>query len=218
MERKKFRGFCLNGCGNQVFSRDAKTKYCSLTCAQARNKKQRVARPCLSCAKTVPLTKQKFCSLACQHAYQFHVRVIALEQGTYHTYNCNGFVRKYLIWKLGEQCSRCGWNQRHPKTGRVPVEVEHIDGNWENNRPENLTLLCPNCHSLTDTFRGLNRGRGRATRRGGRNNPLPPQPVQRDDKSKVARLPQVASPGQASAGRQLSLLPPACLNGTGRVL
>jgi predicted HNH restriction endonuclease len=39
--------------------------------------------------------------------------------------------------------------------------VEHIDGNYENDREKNLTLLCPNCHSLTPTFRALNRGNGR---------------------------------------------------------
>jgi hypothetical protein len=54
----------------------------------------------------------------------------------------------------------------------VPVEVEHIDGDWRNNRVENLKLLCPNCHALTATFRALNRGRGRAKRLGGRENPL----------------------------------------------
>ncbi len=46
-------------------------------------------------------------------------------------------------------------------TGRIPVEIEHIDGDWTNNLPSNLTLLCPNCHSLTPTYRALNRGRGR---------------------------------------------------------
>lgn len=208
MQRKKFRGLCLNGCGKPVFSKDAKTRYCSLKCAQARNIKHRAQRPCLSCTKPVPLKKQKFCSFACQQNYQFHVRVLALEQGTYHTYNCNGFIRRYLIWKLGEKCSRCGWNERHPKTGRVPVEVEHIDGNWKNNKPENLTLLCPNCHSLTNTFRGLNRGRGRAKRLGGRENPFSPPPVQQDAKSRAARLPHNSAPGLPAGGGQLPLLPP----------
>jgi hypothetical protein len=40
-------------------------------------------------------------------------------------------------------------------------------------------LLCPNCHSLTDTFRALNRGRGRPKRLGGRENPLRAQPSSR---------------------------------------
>ncbi len=44
----------------------------------------------------------------------------------------------------------------------IPLEVDHIDGDWRNNRVENLRLLCPNCHSVTDTYRG--RGKGRASR------------------------------------------------------
>jgi hypothetical protein len=46
-------------------------------------------------------------------------------------------------------------------TGLVPVRLDHIDGNWENNKPENLRLLCPNCDSLTETYCALNKGKGR---------------------------------------------------------
>ena len=41
------------------------------------------------------------------------------------------------------------------------LQVNHIDGNYKNNREENLELLCPNCHSLTPNYRSLNRGKGR---------------------------------------------------------
>jgi hypothetical protein len=81
-----------------------------------------------------------------------------------HGYVSPHLLRRFLKDYYGERCLRCGWSRRHPKTGNVPVEVEHIDGNWENSRLTNLTLLCPNCHALTPTFRGLNRGRGRAYR------------------------------------------------------
>lgn len=40
----------------------------------------------------------------------------------------------------------------------IPLELEHKDGNNQNGAQENLTLLCPNCHALTDTYRGKNKG------------------------------------------------------------
>lgn len=39
----------------------------------------------------------------------------------------------------------------------IPLELEHIDGNSSNHLLNNLTLLCPNCHSFTDTYRGKNK-------------------------------------------------------------
>ncbi|MFI8364718.1 HNH endonuclease [Streptomyces sp. NPDC085612] len=57
-----------------------------------------------------------------------------------------------------EECARCGM----PAQWRgcpLPLEVDHIDGDWRNNLPENLRLLCPNCHSTTDTYRGRAKGR-----------------------------------------------------------
>jgi HNH endonuclease len=68
------------------------------------------------------------------------------------------FLSRMLRDRYGNRCSQCGWSERHPTTGKIPVEVEHIDGDWRNNRPENLALLCPNCHALTPTFRALNEG------------------------------------------------------------
>jgi len=49
----------------------------------------------------------------------------------------------------------------NPYTGNVPLEIEHKDGDAYNNDPDNVTLICPNCHSLTKTYRGANRGNGR---------------------------------------------------------
>ncbi len=73
-------------------------------------------------------------------------------------------IRRYLIEKYGDKCSLCGWNQINPVTNKVPLEIDHIDGNASNNKEENLRLICPNCHSLTPHFRNLNKGNGRIWR------------------------------------------------------
>ncbi len=52
-----------------------------------------------------------------------------------------------------EFCEQCGWAQRAPD-GRLPLELDHINGVHSDNRLENLRILCPNCHSLTPTHRG----------------------------------------------------------------
>ncbi len=50
------------------------------------------------------------------------------------------------------KCQRTEWNGKP-----ISIELEHIDGNHDNNNLDNLTLLCPNCHAQTDTYRGKNK-------------------------------------------------------------
>lgn len=53
-------------------------------------------------------------------------------------------------------CELCMWSKSAPD-GRIPLELDHINGDRTDNRLENLRVLCPNCHSLQPTHRGLNR-------------------------------------------------------------
>lgn len=64
--------------------------------------------------------------------------------------------RERLIEEAGFKCSQCGWDKRR-LDGGCPLEIDHIDGNHKNNSKENLRVLCPNCHSLTPTFRNWGR-------------------------------------------------------------
>ena len=73
-------------------------------------------------------------------------------------------LKRFLIENYGDKCMECGWCEINKVTGKVPIELEHIDGNSENNSLENLKLLCPNCHSLTPTYKALNSGNGRYKR------------------------------------------------------
>jgi len=69
-------------------------------------------------------------------------------------------VRRYLFEKCGA-CVLCGWAELNAWTGKSPLHVDDIDGDWRNHRPDNLRLLCPNCHALTSSYGALNRGHGR---------------------------------------------------------
>lgn len=54
------------------------------------------------------------------------------------------------------KCEICGWKEK-TQDGRIPLELDHINGDRKDNRLENLRILCPNCHNLQPTHRGLNR-------------------------------------------------------------
>jgi len=66
------------------------------------------------------------------------------------------WARNYLLEEADWKCTKCGWNEVHPLTGKPPLEIDHIDGNRLNNTRENLVVLCPNCHALTPTYRRHN--------------------------------------------------------------
>ena len=64
------------------------------------------------------------------------------------------YVEAYEV--IPYRCSSCGcdgnWNG-----GTIKLQLDHINGDNTDNRRENLRYLCPNCHSMTETFGGRNK-------------------------------------------------------------
>lgn len=60
-------------------------------------------------------------------------------------------IRKRLLKERGEICEECELTEWRGKP--LSFEVDHIDGNNQNNNPDNLKILCPNCHSQTPTWK-----------------------------------------------------------------
>lgn len=54
---------------------------------------------------------------------------------------------------IEDKCSICGWNKKLEGREFTPCELDHINGNPNDHRLENLRIICPNCHSLTPTYR-----------------------------------------------------------------
>lgn len=130
---------------------------------KSKHKKPKMGK-CLNCGKEIILytsTAGKYCSANCQCEYQ-HKKYIEKwkngeESGVVGKYVMSNHVRKYILEKAGHKCSKCGWHEVNPATGKIPLQIHHIDGDCTNNKEENLQVLCPNCHSLTENFGSRNK-------------------------------------------------------------
>lgn len=83
---------------------------------------------------------------------------IPLEKILVDNSNYQSFKLKKRLFAVGlksQKCELCGWAKR-AADGRLPLELDHINGNHRDNRLENLRILCPNCHSLQPNHRGRN--------------------------------------------------------------
>ena len=123
---------------------------------------------CINCNKETK-RNNKYCSNDCQKEFEYKKYIENWKNkkvdGLRGEYQISMHIKKYLFKKYNNKCARCGWGETNVYTGNIPLEIEHIDGNYKNNKEENLVLLCPNCHSLTSTYKGANLNNGRKSRK-----------------------------------------------------
>lgn len=165
------------GADFQVSGKNARKTFCNRSCAASFNNSHtpkrvstRVPGPefCTVCGNKNNNRYAQRCSLTCV-AVQRRERYINqwLAGEIVHTSEyLSPIIRGYLRGLRGSAaCWQCGWDAINPLTGSIPTEIDHIDGDSRNNTLSNLRLICPNCHSLTTTYRNLNAGNGRETRK-----------------------------------------------------
>jgi hypothetical protein len=164
--------YCKN-CGEEILNRGI--DFCSQSCsAKFWNPKKRSKRKnlkCQCCDKSLHGRQgRKFCSIECNKKYKNDSWIKAWKSGEKLGFSGEAFtiapaIRRYLFDKYDHKCCKCGWNEVNLTTNKIPLQVNHLDGNPSNNKEENLELICPNCHSLTSNFMALNKNSCRTNRR-----------------------------------------------------
>lgn len=157
-------------CGTAIpFKSRKKSVFCSQSCAARHNNVVRgnknrdswlTSAKCIYCGEQLTNKYSKYCSTQCQVDFQWKLKKQNwLDTGCKES---NRFIRKVLTEEQGDCCSVCCITEHNGKP--LVFEVEHKNGNSEDCSVSNVCLICPNCHSQTDTYKGKNRGHGRHSR------------------------------------------------------
>lgn len=106
---------------------------------------------CKYCNKILEKNQNVYCDTTCYQTYRFENEYLpAFFEGKLVE---NKTIKKVLIRLFDEECKECHqgpvWEDKP-----LVLEVDHIDGNSDNCMPNNLRLLCPNCHSQQETTKG----------------------------------------------------------------
>lgn len=155
----------MNTCKNSqcqkefIPTRGSKGFYCSVSCSNANRRKTPIScEVCKNKIKKYTNTCSKKCGGILRKQNYIKDWLKGDISGSQKIGSISSAVRFFLLQKSNFRCSICGWCEvsKYVGHGKPILTIDHIDGNWKNNRPENLTVLCYNCHTLTPTFGSLN--------------------------------------------------------------
>lgn len=156
-------------CLNPLSYEKRKNSFCSHSCAASitnlgNRKHGKQPSLCLNCNKRLGQSNQTYCSHKCYNDFEWSLKKDKIKNGEIQLKDTQRpTARKYLMDVFGKKCSICSlerWNGEE-----IGLNLDHIDGNADNNSLDNLRLVCGNCDALLPTYRGKNKGSGRYARR-----------------------------------------------------
>ena len=153
-----------NQCDKEFYKRPSqqtKRSFCSWNCwrtTQKREAKFIGKIKCLECQKPIAsdsnrtrsVRNRKYCSITCSNKGRIS-RKWSTKRKPIGQIRNSRTLRRRMLEEVEYKCTGCG------NTGKwlgknLRLEIDHIDGNHENNKPSNLRFLCPNCHRQTPTW------------------------------------------------------------------
>ena len=180
-KKVKPKKYCLY-CGKEIIGGDYRKKFCDHSCSASYNNKGKKhtedskkkisealqkrspnfdgnLKPislgyCLNCGKKVK--RGHFCNNTCYAEYKGKQYIERWkngeENGLKGKYSIASAVRHYIFGKNDNKCECCGKSYINPYTNLSVLQIHHKDGDCTNNKEENLQLLCPTCHAMTENY------------------------------------------------------------------
>lgn len=176
-KKEKPKRYCKY-CGKEIISGDYRKIFCNRSCASSYNnlgivrnykggKRKYEKRYCKYCGKEI--IRGEYCDNTCYAEYKAKQYIERWkngeENGLSGKYGIIGAVRNYIFEKNSDKCECCGKSYINPYTNLSVLQIHHKDGDCTNNKEENLQLLCPTCHAMTENFGSRNK---KATRKDNR--------------------------------------------------